>query len=247
VASRTLVRALAPLGGLRCERARYRAVVEQTIAITPLPDRCGKLGSAGVVGSSEGRQGVRSGSARVPSRQVDTATRSCPRSGRSLEGADSPEWSSRRETSSFAVAQGGGARLLLRRRFWFGGDPLSTTSVEWYDYVGGREAPPLTDPHPNPFPSLGARSAPSPGAPRVFSRRKRIGCFSARRRGRAAAHLLRDRLAARRSMAWSRSGSRALARARFDRAGPFVSLSVVMLAAGGTTTVAAASLPKAEK
>lgn len=34
--------------------------------------------------------------------------------------------------------------------------------------TGGRGAPPLPDPHPNPFPSLGARSALSPGAPRVF-------------------------------------------------------------------------------
>jgi hypothetical protein len=63
---------------------------------------------------------------------------------------------------------GRGSSGTSRCRFWLGGDPLSMTSVEWYDYVGGREAPPLTDPHPNPFPSLGARSAPSPGAPRVF-------------------------------------------------------------------------------
>jgi hypothetical protein len=67
---------------------------------------------------------------------------------------------------------GRGSSGTSRCRFWLGGDALSMTSVEWYDYVGGREAPPLTDPHPNPFPSLGARSAPSPGAPRVFSSKK---------------------------------------------------------------------------
>jgi hypothetical protein len=178
---RTRVRACAVSGASRGnDRCRSRPrPVRKARQRGSCPLLRGKRGCRQRVGARALATGTRGGtvmSAIAPSPDECVLTRRSGHRGRR-----------RRRSRSVRAGSSGTSRC----RFWLGGDPLSMTSVEWYDYVGGREAPPLTDPHPNPFPSLGARSAPSPGAPRFFFLRKRGDWFSGSHHGGSAAHLLR--------------------------------------------------------